>query len=330
MTRNSGDDLVAARRFTNLCQKHMSEMFFGTSLPANDVLDRLGDIQSHAKLMHARAIYRAAQNVVDDLTFTRSDETCAASVLCLQKLISQYEAGLDELAPNADSVPSEVKTHIRQVETAAQTDRPEPIGANLVSDMAAQKTAKDILGGLIQYADGADQKILRSLINLASNDELPKTVPVSIQRDKIDVIMPAITNHWLRIARCQDKSVSVSFMSDEAMLDRDVLKTLRAGLQDLGETLISNVVETAKARKDRGLNQTAHLSVTARKGSAGYVVSTRCSGEMPADFEMPVLDASLAEQGARLFVRPDGDDVTIEIVDLPLSSTATRQAREAV
>ncbi len=265
MSQKCGDDLIAARRFTNLCRDHMSEIFSGGKLPLLDVIERLSQIQSQAKLMHARSIYRSAQDVIDDLTRRQCAQACTSSVLVLQKLIHQYETGLSEIAPVAEQVVS--KTILN------------PVGPAVVSELAAQKQARKVLAPLVKFADDKDQQNLISLIKFAANEARPRPViSQSLAKQKIDVILPSLTNHWLRLARTQNKSISVSSAFDSAYLAPGRLKHLQTGLKHFGELLITQSVETPEKREARGLSRSAHLALTARLSGQGLGVLLSCEG----------------------------------------------------
>lgn len=308
MSQKCGDDLIAARRFMNLCRDHMSEIFSGGKLPLLDVIERLGQIQGLAKLMHARSIYRSAQDLIDDLTRRRSAQACASSVLVLQKLIQQYETGLSEVAPVADRVIS-----------ASQTN---PVGPALISDLAAQQQARTILNPLIKFADSSDQGNLTSLINLTSNE-----VPPQIARRKIapaqnvDVILPLLTNHWLRLARTQKKSISVSSSIDNAQLGQEQLKHLQTGLKHLGELLITQSVETPDQREARELSRSAHLALTARQSEQNLEILLSCEGVEPRKSDFNLIAETLEKTvGIKTELTSDSDLIRVVLTNMVLGN----------
>ncbi len=272
MLEKCGDDLVAARRFMDLCRDHMSEIFSGGQIPLIEVLRRLGDIQSHAKLMRARSIYRSAQDVISDLTVHKCPQSCAASVLVLQKLIRQYEAGLSEIAP----VKVSKIEKINRVETVP------------VYDLARQKKAAVTLSPLLKFADKEkDRDNLVTLLSLAANESFAppnKREPAKVQ--KVDIILPSLTNHWLRLARTQEKSISVSSAVDDISIKTETLKALQKGLKQLGEILISQSVEKPDVRADKELSRSAHLAVTGRHTDTGFEILMSCEGIAPSLSDM--------------------------------------------
>lgn len=317
MSLKCGDDLIAARRFTNLCQDHMSKIFSGGELPLLDVIQRLSEIQSHAKLMHARSIYRSAQDVINDLTGRRSVQACAGSVLVLQRLIRQYETGLSQIAPVTAQ--------------AARTHSQDNFGPKIVTDFSALEWSKKVLEPLIQFADEEDQKKLTSLINLAisrpvkaektdlvnvtQHSETVRRVASSTQ--KIDVILPSLTNHWLRLARTQNKSISVSSSMDDVQIDSDRLKHLHTGLKHLGELLVSQSVEQPDKREARDLSRSAHLALTARLSGQDLAVLLSCEGAEPRTDDFNLIAETLKKTvGIKAQLTYDSDLIRIELSDL--------------
>jgi len=318
MSDKCGDDLIAARKFMNLCRDHMSEIFSGGQIPVLDVVDKLGEIQSHAKLMHARSIYRSAQDVIDDLTGRRNVQSCAGSVLVLQKLIRQYERGLSEIAPVAKQV-------IRQV-------RENPVGLAVISELSQQKQAAETLRPLVKFAAPEDRQDLNTLLKLAANEARPAARKSSVTNQKIDVILPMLTNHWLRLARTQGKSISVSSCLDDMEMDRTGLWQLQAGLKHLGELLISQSVETPDIRESRSLSRSAHLALTARQTDGGLEVLLSCEGQSPRDSDFALISETLEKSaGYKPHIHMEDNLIRIEMTVHAAGEnrTSTTPAREA-
>ena len=311
MSDNLGDDLIAARRFMNLCQANMSEIFSGKAMPVTDVMMRLGDIQSQAKLMHARSIYRSAQRVVEDLTVRKSAQNCVTSVLNLQKLIGQYEAGLSEIAPKPANRKSEVVTKSTSVNT----------GPIIISDLSAQKEAAKTLGPLVQLADGKDQKNLVRLLSLAANDAPRK--PKKELRN-FDVIMPNLTNHWLRLARANHKNISVSVAAADVVVDIDTLKALQTGLSELGSKLVLNCVEDPKRRASKSLSESAHLAVTCQTSGEFIDILLSCEGILPDALSFEKIKTAVSKLGGKFLITVSEGVIKAEILRLPSKGMATK------
>jgi len=303
MADKCGDDLRAARRFMDLCHAHMSEIFSGGQLPMLDVVNRLGEIQSHAKLMHARSIYRSAQEIIDDLTRRRSVQACAGSVLVLQKLIRQYNAGLSEIAPVALQVIRKPKAN--------------PAGPAIVSEMAQQKTAAMTLAPLVKFADEAERSSLITLVKLAANQTSSPISNTSAESaEKIDVVLPSLTNHWLRLARTQDKSISVSSALCDGRVRADRLKVLQKGLKGLGELLITQSVEKPEARAARSLSRSAHLAITGSQTGKQLDILVSCEGLAPEQEDIEIISSMLAEIDMKTAVEIDDDLIRVKLSGL--------------
>ena len=316
MVEKCGDDLIAARRFTNLCTGHMREIFSGGSLPLTDVITRLADIQSQAKIMQARAVYKSAQTVIDDLTKKCSVEACAGSVLVLQRLIRQYETGLNEVMPQvtATTVKPKTQTH------------PRPISP--INDRVEQSQAAAILKPLIKFADPNEQVHLVSLLSLAANDQVSKP---KVRSNKIDSIMPSLTNNLLRRARTDGKSVSISYASDNSALDETILNQLQAQLESAGNTLIQTCVGTPSSRQEKGQSQSAHLAITSKADGDKLGVLISCDGVAAHALEGDMVLPSLAELGVQSMISVKDGLTRFEIFQIPYSidTGIRRPKREA-
>ena len=135
-----------------------------------------------------------------------------------------------------------------------------------------------------------------SLIDLAANEARPAVgVPQKSSEQNIDVILPALTNHWLRLARTQGKSISVSSSLDDVQMKRAPFKQLQTGLKHLGELLISQTVETPDVRASRSMSRSAHLALTARISSDGLDVLLSCEGPSPRESDFDLISETLVK-----------------------------------
>jgi hypothetical protein len=103
-----GDDLTVARRFCDSVQGELEgliEAVCAQPCAAPDVLiGSLDKIQAGAKSLHARAIFRAAQTVVNAVNDRAPLPTVQGRVLSLNKLFLQYESGLNDIAPRPANI----------------------------------------------------------------------------------------------------------------------------------------------------------------------------------------------------------------------------------
>lgn len=300
MVENCGDDLVAARRFMNLCRGHMSEMFSGGKLPMEDVVARLSEIQDQAKKMQAKYIYNSAQTVINDLTERRTPGACTSSVLVLQKLIQQYDSGLTELAPASTRTTEPEKTN--------------PVGPIVISELTRQIESAKILAPLIKFADQDDREGLIKLVSLAANRSHKPAKP---DYESFDVIVPALTNRWLRDARTQGKSISISSGCDAALVKADVLNKVQSFLHGLGEILISRSVEVPEKLEARGLSRSAHMAVTARLSQKSLTVLLTCRGRDVDSDLIEDISRDIRAAGFSPFLDLQGDIIRFEIRNIP-------------
>jgi len=321
MTETCGDDLIAARRFMDLCQSHMSEIFSGGEIPMADVVTHLDEIQSRAKLMKARSIYKSAETVIKDLTKRRSVTACASSVLVLQKLIRQYETGLSEIAPVS-----------RPLSERPVVDL--PFGPELVSELTRQKTAAEILTPLVKFADPDNHPSLLKLVSMAANQSRAgKTVSETLsetpsESERLDMMMPSITNHWLRLSRTQNKSISVSTALDEAFIKVSRLKALQGQVKFLGETLVAQSVERPDVRAEKDLNRSAHIAVTGRISGKTYEFSISCEGLEPAQSSIAIINDALRKAGMQTYSNYQSGRFKFDITGISVEPLTPDVAKE--
>lgn len=311
MANTGGDDLVAARRFMNLCRLHMSDMFSGGQLPMTDVVSRLTEIQDHAKIMHARSIYKSAQSVIKNLSGHKPPVDCTSSVLVLQKLIQQYDKGLSEIAPPTQRRAKPVKSN--------------PVGADVLSDLTRQIETAKTLAPLIKFADKDDRKGLIKLVSLAANHSKK---PAQKQSENVKVILPSLTNNWLREARTQGKSISVSSSIDDALIKKDILNAVQSNLRALGNVLIARSIETPDQLEAQGLSRSAHLAITGRLSRGTMKLLLSCKGQQISDEHLNPISERIRAAGLTPYLDFKGDLIRFEIRDIPAHRVSAAEERE--
>lgn len=302
MVETSGDDLVAARRFMNLCRLHMSDMFSGGQLPMSDVVSRLTEIQDQAKTMHARSIYKSAQSVIESLSDHKSPIDCTSSVLVLQKLIQQYDHGLSEIAPRT-------QRRVKPVEPVKSN----PVGPDVLSELTRQIETAKTLAPLIKFADKDDQKGLVTLVSLAANHSKK---PVQSRSENLKVILPSLTNHWLREARTQGKSISVSSAIDDALVKKDVLSKVQSSLRALGDILIARSIHTPDKLEELGLSRSAHMAITGRLSGGKMNILLSCKGQQISDDVLNSIAERIRAAGLNAYLDSQGNLMRFEIRDI--------------
>jgi len=164
-----GDDLTAARRFCDSVRSDMSALMEGVCAQpcaAEDVLlGSLVRIQSGAKRLHARAIFRAAQTVVNAVNDSAPLPTVQGRILSLNKLVVQYEGGLDDIAPRPANVEHDIQEPVDSSLVFADAEPPMP-------DIEARfRAARAALLPLMSFAQtGADREALARLAKFSDNE----------------------------------------------------------------------------------------------------------------------------------------------------------------
>ena len=131
--------------------------------------------------------------------------------------------------------------------------------------------------------------------------------------------MPALTNGWLRLARAQDKSISVSVASSDTCFNLAMLRILQKNLQAIGATLVTRCVEAPDARSGKALSRSAHLAVTVLKRESTAEILVSCEGHLPADVQTAPFGQDLTALGAQLSIAESGGVVRFEMSRVPVS-----------
>lgn len=283
-----GDDLTAARRFCDAVRSDMTSLMDGVCAQpcaASDVLiGSLDNIQSGAKLIHARGIYSAAQRVANSLAGHAPLPKVQGRILSLNKLIYQYETGLDDIAPR----PANLN------DTDAAENGGEPPIAYTVTEPpmpdidARYRVARAVLAPLMAFApQGHDRNALVKLADF-SKDELPVvaagssiSAPPKIRPSaalNFETLMPEFVSRALHEARQSDKTVSVSYAADDVNFDACHLSALQTLFGHIAKTFVQSVLERPDVRRARGLSGAGHIALTAVQDFETLTVSIECPG----------------------------------------------------
>ena len=215
-----GDDLERARRFCDAARRDMDAVVHAAREEASDpgrdphwLCERLTRIQRGAKRARARAVYRSAQDAMGlihcdgphlPIDWTQVD----GRLIVLNKLLTQYEAGLAEL------------------ESAARPRLPD-VAAN---DTARWAAARDTLAALTARLQPVDAPALARLMALDAQDcEAAAPAPTG---EPLDDAMPELVQRLLGCGRTFGKTLSVSYAVDAVHLPADARADLVAALWD--------------------------------------------------------------------------------------------------
>lgn len=260
MTTYVGDNLEAARAFSDRCLDTLSGLMTGRTEDADERLKALTSIQDQATDLRARSIRRAASLAIEDFTHSHNPARRSGSLLALNKLVHQYTQGLNQIAPCAELHPV-ISAQILEKDAR---------------DMAA---AQNILAPLRSLAKpGSETAAISALLNITP--ESLQTAPQD-PADHFDVIMPGITSESLRKARHSKKSVSISYASDDIFLNRQLSTILETALTTLCVGLVERSVEVPLRRQNQGLSGTAHIAITARRKAGTFDLIITGEGPIP-------------------------------------------------
>ncbi len=312
-----GDDLARARQFSDMCTGALSTLMDSEKMNRDAALSALENILSASKIMNARAISRTTRMAISDLSASVPTPQSMGNLLALNKLVSQYTTGLNEISDINDNEELEPNLPVKTYAVSPQE--------TLEDLVRSQTAARETLAPIIHLAKTDDEKTaLQSLLKLSvfqPNGDEQKFA------QRFDEIMPAVTNESLRQARHSKKSVSVSYASDEIRIEKDILKTLQAAIISICEGLIARCIETPLRRQNQGLSSTAHIAITARRRVGFCDVIISCQGPTPS---ISILDepeiAALAAFGITPEVKGENHVTRVEINSLPLSVSTQSNA----
>ncbi len=287
-----GDDLKIARRFCATIRADIATLIKGVSAAVpNSLIPLLASIQFEAKIAHARGIYRAAQTVIDAINDGAPLATVQGRVLSLNALATQYEQGLDEIAPQAANVPANV---VVSAEDAIAPEVSEIIAPETSEDIevictdaaitARYDAAREALRPLMGFAQPAERKALNAVAGFDDAEIAPiakvaiPSTPIYRSPEKVDfeTLMPGFTSHALHCARQCAKTVSVSYSCEGVTLSRGQAQALQAVLAHIAETFVSGVLEPAETRRARGQSGAGHIALTAKSIGEQVSVSIDC------------------------------------------------------
>lgn len=270
-----GDDLEQARIFSTSALADMDKLLSDFRLDTARATKTLLNIQIEAKKMQARGIYRAAHSVVESYQNSHKQPKIDGRLMALYKLVAQYSAGLDEIAPIMNS------------DTEAAS--PELSLAPQVTYNKAKKTLTELL----PFAK-SHKLSLQRLMNLNLDAPAHTTPQISFES-----LMPEITDTALRNARGQGKSVSISYAAEHLYLEDSQVEQIRIELDKIVERLVRNKIATPEQRQNAGLPRSGHIDVSAERSAKGLDISVLCEGEtirfQPQ--QKPVMTAPMQEVG---------------------------------
>jgi len=251
-----GDDLQQARIFVTSTMSDMDLLLSDLRLDKDRAITTLIRIQTQAKHMQARGIYRAAKVVIESYQDQHKQPKIDGRLMALYKLIVQYSDGLNEIAPimeskPQDQVPPQIKINAQQAYDSAHAN----------------------LSELLPLA-GEHREALESLMHLNLNP-----ASVSVPQISFESFMPDITDAALRQARGQGKSVSISYAAENLFIEDSQVEQVRQELGHIVERLVRGKIGTPDQRYNAGLPRSGHIDISAAQGPEGLNISVLCEGE---------------------------------------------------
>ena len=278
----------------------------GALAPGRDpvwLCGKLGIIQREAKRARARAIYRSAQDVLSliqrcnvhmPINWTRVD----GRLFVLNKLLSQYEAGVDELERQS---PPDLLVHSNEI----------PLDPSAPSFNPVYEIAKETLLSLLPHARDGERDALRRLVDIdlnapevPSDDDTQKAAETSDSADlpptaapgpdRVEWIMPGLVQDLMEVGRDYGKLFSVSHSLDDVLIAPGTSERVRTRLFER----LSDIV-----RSDLPLQGVGRLDICAAQDG----LSVSGSGFEPVLIDLSEQVAPSLEQIAREIEKSPSD-----------------------
>lgn len=261
-----GDSIKQARAFMRCCEDALSDLAEASPTQA---ITALTSIQSGAKLNHARAIYRAAQDAIETVSSAgRLDDR----VTTLFHLIRQYEAGVAEM--EAHEVSDDLSSENMPEEEA-------PVEPALVEP--APNHEHEVIK--VDFSDEARRlravEALSDTLPLAKDNEAPalKTLLAMSQGKDIDVKEDAIVETIVSLqpsAKKVSKITLESFISDVVQQGLTFARQNEVTLSlsyDMGTIALSEAkAKKIKHRMERWLGcLVRHIASQSEKGALAHI-----------------------------------------------------------
>jgi len=278
-----GDDLLAARAFVQDAQTHLETLLGENRYDAALARAAIADIRKAAMPLKARAIMRSGQRALELLEAQASRPKMDGAYLALNKLVTQYRQGLEEVEL-ATSLPSYIdipgstqdcEDFISAKDTLASVFK--------FSRNEQHKQALGFLSGL--SVDSPDQETASPMIRPIEKDQT--VTPQSAQTEKqsrvpsptaFEDLMPSLTNCVLIAARRSDKTVSLGYTANDVLLPAHCAGRVEKKLQALGRFLVDNIMESRDIRLARGDSQSGQLLITAKTEAGVITIDLECKG----------------------------------------------------
>lgn len=349
-----GDDLTRARLFCLAARSEMTEIIDADRSDARQsakavqrplrgrdpvwICERLDAIQRHAKRARARAVYRSAQDVM--ALIERSNDHLPIDwirvdgrLFVLNKLLSQYEDGLQEVAPTSDISERVADARRRSsVETdavIAKTTLTTLLPHAAPDERAALTRLMDIDLSVSDVQPSDTDALALSKDNIAEPSNSPETRGDD-GVEPIDFMLPALMQRLLGVGQQFGKVLSLSHALDDVWItkiQRDAVETIL--FDRLSELITGSLPLQGVGRLDIGQAETG-LAISG-SGFEAFTLGLPDNALQPAPIIDPVpqpapriTDETEVDLRAQLAALMDGaimGDATLEDTRLPDSDT---------
>ena len=165
-----GDCIKQARAFVQCCHKALDRANVDC---AQDMTDVLAEIQSGAKLNHARAIYRSAQDALQSLN---DKDRLPLRLHALSNVVSLYETGLTEMEDSCEEISSELEPQ----------ESADIIPVDF-SETARQARAVEAMQSTLPFVDAAQKPAFDSLLASSQTSPNPENIVPEVSFDPVDL-----------------------------------------------------------------------------------------------------------------------------------------------
>lgn len=260
-----GDNLKAATRFVHQSISSLDHITTTPYLPTDRILDSLADLQSGAKAMRARAIYRAAQSAVDMVHKGQAEDKVNFELSVVRSLVVQYQHGLQDIL--GEQVPATPQTPIAPTPLPDDViDFSATLKRGLDISQPAHAVAASLLDDLMMPLAAADAPIADEVVAAEASDTQPDILSQMVvplidfapELEQRDALRRLSQIHGDRAAQMQDR-LSGDYILAAAAGTAESKRVKMIAFEALMPELTNVVLTTA-----RHLGKTASISYAAQ------------------------------------------------------------------
>lgn len=321
--KSEGDDLIAAQAFVSSAKPHIDILSNVSRLDHKKAQSAILALKRGADPIFARAISRVCDQTLTLIGDSAPQPKIDSGLMTLQKLVSQYSQGLDEVltdehaqvktsepmiqAPaqlglvsqaNIDVMTKPNAGRVKSASNRNQRHNPpvkhEPLTPDDIDILSsAHKSAAATLKPLIVMVKTVGRK--RALKNITKPIETSQTL-IKDTYPSFETIMPSVINSILSDARQLGKNVSVSYLVGDTHIPKTQIEKIESCTKELGRCLVKYSLEAPEARLSRGESLTGQISVTVQASTEGMEIVISCTGT-----ELPIFVKDRIETGSNAF-----------------------------